>query len=41
MTGPADAVQFQHALEALDRGPMTEEELNWMRRVGDSIYSKS
>jgi predicted aldo/keto reductase-like oxidoreductase len=41
MTGPADAAQFQHALEALGRGPMTEDELEWMRRVGDAIYNKS
>ena len=40
MTGPADAAQFQHALEALRRGPMAEEELAWMRRVGDAIYGK-
>jgi hypothetical protein len=41
MTGPADIAQFQQALDALQRGPMSEDELNWMRRVGDSIYSKS
>jgi aryl-alcohol dehydrogenase-like predicted oxidoreductase len=40
MTGPSDAAQFQHALEALGRGPMSEEELAWMRRVGDAIYHK-
>jgi aryl-alcohol dehydrogenase-like predicted oxidoreductase len=40
MTGPADAAQFQQALEALDRGPMSEDELAWMRRVGDAIYNK-
>jgi aryl-alcohol dehydrogenase-like predicted oxidoreductase len=40
MTGPANAAQFEHALAALDRGPMAEEELAWMRRVGDAIYGK-
>ena len=40
MTGPANAAQFEHALEALRRGPMAEEELAWMRRVGDAIYGK-
>jgi aryl-alcohol dehydrogenase-like predicted oxidoreductase len=40
MTGPADAAQFDHALQALDRGPMSEAELAWMCRVGDAIYSK-
>lgn len=40
MSGPADASQFESALEALRRGPMTEDELAWMRRVGDAIYGK-
>jgi aryl-alcohol dehydrogenase-like predicted oxidoreductase len=40
MTGPADAAQFHQALEAFDRGPMPEDELAWMRRVGDAIYNK-
>jgi aryl-alcohol dehydrogenase-like predicted oxidoreductase len=40
MTGPANAAQFHEALEAFDRGPMPEEELAWMRRVGDAIYNK-
>jgi aryl-alcohol dehydrogenase-like predicted oxidoreductase len=38
MTGPSDAAQMEHALEALGRGPMSEEELAWMRRVGRAIY---
>lgn len=41
MTGPADAAQFQQALEALRRGPMAGDELAWMRRVGDAIYGRS
>ena len=40
IAGPSDAKQFDHALDALNRGPMPEEELQWMRRVGDAIYSK-
>jgi len=40
MTGPADAAQMEQALEALRRGPMTDEELRWMRRVGQAIYGK-
>ena len=40
MTGPANAPQFDDALEALRRGPMAEDELAWMRRVGDAIYGK-
>jgi aryl-alcohol dehydrogenase-like predicted oxidoreductase len=40
MTGPADAAQFEQALDALHRGPMSDDELKWMRRVGDAIYGK-
>ncbi len=40
MTGPANAPQLDDALEALRRGPMAEDELAWMRRVGDAIYGK-
>jgi aryl-alcohol dehydrogenase-like predicted oxidoreductase len=37
MSGPANAAQFQDALEALRHGPMADDELAWMRRVGDAI----
>lgn len=37
MTGPATAAQVEQALEALRRGPMNEEELAWMRRVGSAV----
>jgi aryl-alcohol dehydrogenase-like predicted oxidoreductase len=40
MTGAASAAQFQQALEALRQGPMSPDELAWMRRVGDAIYAK-
>ncbi|MGA2327360.1 MAG: aldo/keto reductase [Bryobacteraceae bacterium] len=40
MSGPADAAQMDEALEALRRGPMAEEELAWMRRVGRAISGK-
>lgn len=40
MTGPADAAQMDSALEALRLGPMTEEELAWMRRVGRAVAGK-
>jgi aryl-alcohol dehydrogenase-like predicted oxidoreductase len=38
LTGPKNEEQMREALAALDRGPMTEEELDWMRRVGDHIH---
>ncbi len=34
LSGPANAAQMDEALNALRRGPMDEEELAWMRRVG-------
>jgi aryl-alcohol dehydrogenase-like predicted oxidoreductase len=40
MTGPANDTQFGQALEAIRRGPMAQDELEWMRRVGDAIYGK-
>jgi aryl-alcohol dehydrogenase-like predicted oxidoreductase len=38
LAGPANIGQMREALEALDRGPMSEEELAWMRRIGDHIH---
>ncbi len=38
MTGPASAAQVEEALCARDAGPMSEEELAWMRRVGNHIH---
>ena len=40
MTGPKDAAQMEHALEALRLGPMTEDELAWIRRVGKAVSGK-
>jgi predicted aldo/keto reductase-like oxidoreductase len=40
LTGPANAKQMDEALEALRRGPMTEEELAWMQRVGRAVTGK-
>jgi len=38
LAGPDDAEQMKLAVDALARGPMDDEELAWMRRVGDAIY---
>jgi len=35
--GPADRDEMLEALAALERGPMSEDELAWMRRVGDAV----
>lgn len=40
MTGPGTEQHVREALEALDRGPMNEDELSWMRRVGQAIYTR-
>jgi len=40
LAGPADAAQMREALLALEKGPMSEDELAWMRRVGDHIYAR-
>lgn len=40
MSGPANAEQMREALSALELGPMSEDELARMRRVGDGIYGK-
>jgi aryl-alcohol dehydrogenase-like predicted oxidoreductase len=40
LTGPSNAARMEEALEALQRGPMTEEELSWMRRVGRAVAGK-
>ncbi|MBZ5608177.1 MAG: hypothetical protein LAP38_07965 [Acidobacteriia bacterium] len=40
MTGPANEAQADEALRAIEQGPMSEDELQWMRRVGDHIHKK-
>jgi aryl-alcohol dehydrogenase-like predicted oxidoreductase len=40
IAGPANAEQMDQAMEALRLGPMTEDELAWMRRVGKAVAGK-
>ena len=40
LTGAASLEQIQHAVAALEQGPMSSEELAWMRRVGRAISGK-
>ncbi|MBL8174234.1 MAG: aldo/keto reductase [Bryobacterales bacterium] len=40
MTGTKDVEETRHALRAMERGPMEEEELAWMRRTGERISGK-
>lgn len=37
LAGPRDGVELDHALAAVDRGPMTDDEIAWMRRVGAHV----
>jgi len=40
LTGPANAAEMEQALKALERGPMSQDELAWMRRVGRAVAGK-
>lgn len=40
MTGPKNREQMQEALKALELGPMNEEEMDWMKRVGDHVSGR-
>jgi aryl-alcohol dehydrogenase-like predicted oxidoreductase len=37
IAGPANSAELDEAMAALDRGPLTADELAWMRRVGDGV----
>ena len=38
MTGPKNAAQMHENLATLEAGPMSSEELSWMREVGDAVH---
>lgn len=38
MTGPSSAAQMEEGLQALSQGPMSEDEIAWMRRIGSAKY---
>jgi len=40
ITGPASVAQLESTLNALEKGPMNDDELQWMRQVGQAKYSK-
>ncbi len=40
-TGPRNSDELDGAMRALDLGPMSEEELAWMRRVGESVRERT
>jgi aryl-alcohol dehydrogenase-like predicted oxidoreductase len=39
LCGPKDGAELDEAMAALDRGPMTNDELAWMRRVGAHVHA--
>ena len=41
LAGPRNGAELDEAMAALDRGPMSAEELAWMRRVGDGVKAMS
>jgi predicted aldo/keto reductase-like oxidoreductase len=40
LTGPVNAAQMEEALGALRLGPMSQDELAWMQRVGRAVTGK-
>jgi len=40
MSGPKNTKETQEALQTLERGPMTPEEMDWMKRVGDHVHKR-
>ena len=40
LSGPANREQMQAAISALDAGPLTPDELERMRRIGDHVYGR-
>jgi aryl-alcohol dehydrogenase-like predicted oxidoreductase len=41
IAGPANGAELDEAMTALDRGPLTRDELAWMHRVGDGVRAMS
>ncbi|MBE7450559.1 MAG: aldo/keto reductase [Kofleriaceae bacterium] len=41
LAGPRDGAELDEALAALDRGPLTADELAWLQRVGDGVRAAS
>ncbi|MBI2896689.1 MAG: aldo/keto reductase [Deltaproteobacteria bacterium] len=39
LAGPSNGRELDEAMEALDRGPMSTEEIEWMRRVGERAHA--
>jgi len=40
ITAPSNIRQMQENLREVNKGPMSDEELVWMRRIGDAVYGR-
>jgi len=40
ITGPSKATQLEENLAEVQKGPMSADELAWMRRIGDFVYGR-
>lgn len=40
ITGPSNSAQMRENLLNVSKGPMSAEELDWMRRIGDYVYGR-
>lgn len=40
MSGPADTEQMRQALSALDKGPLSEEEMARVKKIGDHVHQR-
>jgi len=38
LTGPSNAAELDEAMAALDRGPLSADEMAWMRRIGKHVH---
>jgi aryl-alcohol dehydrogenase-like predicted oxidoreductase len=40
ITGPSNSAQLEENIIEVNKGPMTADELGWMRRIGDAVYGR-
>jgi aryl-alcohol dehydrogenase-like predicted oxidoreductase len=40
ITGPSNAEQLKQNLDEVKKGPLSEDELQWMYRIGDYVYRR-
>jgi aryl-alcohol dehydrogenase-like predicted oxidoreductase len=41
LTGPSNAEELDEAMAALDRGPLSDDEMRWMQRVGKHVHAQA